>query len=72
MIFFNYINDGTSFDMSRFAVIRKLTVVIHLNNKEMKTDKYESPALKILEISAEQAIMVASFTGEGINEWEEM
>lgn len=38
----------------------------------MKTERYESPAVKILEITAEQAIMVASFTGEGISEWEDM
>lgn len=37
-----------------------------------KEDVYESPLLEIVEIETEQAVLSASFTGEGINEWEEM
>lgn len=33
---------------------------------------YESPHLEIVEIETEQVVLSASFTGEGINEWEEM
>ena len=38
----------------------------------METDRYESPALEILIIQVEQAILTTSLTGEGINEWEDM
>ena len=37
-----------------------------------KENVYESPRLEIVEIEIEQAVLSASFTGEGINEWEEM
>lgn len=37
-----------------------------------KEDVYESPLLEIVGIETEQAVLSASFTGEGINEWEEM
>ena len=38
----------------------------------METDRYESPAIEILELEVEQTVMSGSFTGENINEWEEM
>ena len=38
----------------------------------METDRYESPAIEILELEVEQPVMSGSFTGEGINDWEEM
>ena len=38
----------------------------------MKTDRYESPAIEIIEMEAGQAVLSGSFTGEGINEWEDM
>ena len=38
----------------------------------MEAYRYESPAMDILEIEPEQAVLISSFTGEGINEWEDM
>ncbi len=38
----------------------------------MEAYRYESPAMDILEIDLEQAVLISSFTGEGINEWEDM
>jgi len=38
----------------------------------MEEYRYESPAMDILEIELEQAVLISSFTGEGINEWEDM
>lgn len=38
----------------------------------MKKERYETPAIGILMFEAEQTIMTTSFTGEGINEWEDM
>lgn len=38
----------------------------------METDRYESPAIEILELEVEQHVMSGSFTGENINEWEDM
>lgn len=38
----------------------------------METDRYESPAIEILELKVEQTVMSGSFTGENINEWEDM
>jgi hypothetical protein len=39
---------------------------------KMETDRYESPAIEFLRMELEQAIFSTSFTGEGINEWEDM
>lgn len=33
---------------------------------------YESPQLEIIEMKTEQALLSSSFTGEGINGWEDM
>lgn len=41
-------------------------------NKMKTGNVYESPQLDIVEIETEQAVLSASFTGEGINEWEDM
>lgn len=39
----------------------------------MKTGNiYGSPAVEVVEINTEQAVLTASLTGEGINEWEDM
>ena len=38
----------------------------------MNTDRYESPEMEIMEMETEQAVLSASLTGEGINEWQEM
>lgn len=38
----------------------------------METDRYESPAIEILVLEVEQPVMSGSFTGENINEWEDM
>ena len=46
--------------------------IITLIRSKMETDRYESPALEILIIQVEQAILTTSLTGEGINEWEDM
>lgn len=40
--------------------------------KTMETEKYESPAIEIIEMEVGQAVLSGSFTGEGINEWEDM
>ena len=40
--------------------------------KTMKTERYESPAIEVIEMEVEQAVLSGSFTGEGINEWEDM
>lgn len=39
---------------------------------KMETDRYESPAMEIVEMEVEQPILSGSFTGEDINEWEDM
>ena len=38
----------------------------------MESDRYESPAIEIIKMHIEEAILSASFTGEDINDWEEM
>ena len=38
----------------------------------MVKDNYESPAVEILKMQLEQAILTSSFTGEDIYEWEDM
>lgn len=38
----------------------------------MEKDKYESPSVEILKVETDQAILASSFTGENINEWEDM
>ena len=38
----------------------------------MVKDNYESPAVEILKMQLEQAVLTSSFTGEDINEWEDM
>lgn len=35
-------------------------------------EDYESPSVETIEIQAENAVLISSFTGEGINEWEDM
>lgn len=38
----------------------------------MKKERYESPSIEILKLELEQEILTSSFTGEDINEWEDM
>lgn len=38
----------------------------------MGTERYVSPAIEIIEMESEQPVLASSFTGEDINEWEEM
>ena len=38
----------------------------------MNTENYEVPRIEIYAIEVDQAILTTSFTGEGINEWEDM
>ena len=37
----------------------------------METDRYESPRAEIMTLELDQAILSTSFTGEGINDWED-
>lgn len=38
----------------------------------MVTDIYESPRIEVMEMEIEQPLLTGSFTGEDINEWEDM
>ena len=38
----------------------------------MENQKYESPDVGIIKVEVDQPILTASFTGEDINEWEDM
>lgn len=38
----------------------------------MVTDIYESPKIEVMEMEIEQPLLTGSFTGEDINEWEDM
>jgi hypothetical protein len=38
----------------------------------METDRYVSPRIEIMTLELDQAILSTSFTGEGINEWQDM
>lgn len=38
----------------------------------MENEKYKTPAITIIIIEVEQALLASSFTGEGINEWEDI
>ena len=44
----------------------------NIMNMKMEDVRYESPQIEILRMEVAQTILTASFTGEGINEWEEM
>lgn len=37
-----------------------------------KNKEYESPAVEIVEMEIGGAVLMASFTGENINDWEDM
>ena len=43
-----------------------------LNGKNMENEKYESPSVEIINVVVDQPILTSSFTGEDINEWEDM
>lgn len=38
----------------------------------MENEKYESPSAEIINVVVDQPILTSSFTGENINEWEDM
>ena len=38
----------------------------------MKKERYESPSIEIMKLELEQEILTSSFTGEDINEWDDM
>ena len=40
--------------------------------EKMERDRYESPAMEIIEMEVEQPILNGSFTGDDIKEWEDM
>lgn len=40
--------------------------------EKIERDRYESPTMEIIELEVEQPILNGSFTGEDINEWEDM
>ena len=37
-----------------------------------KNSEYESPVAEIMEMESGGAVLMASFTGENINDWEDM
>lgn len=43
-----------------------------LKGKNMENEKYESPYVEIIKVEVDQPILTSSFTGEDINEWEDM
>lgn len=38
----------------------------------MEKDRYEAPTVEIVVMQAMQPVLTGSFTGEDINEWEDM
>lgn len=38
----------------------------------MEMYNYESPAVEIIKMTVEQTVLSSSFTGEDINDWEDM
>ena len=63
-----YSKFGISFDMSAF---RGYNINV-LKGKNMENEKYESPYVEIIKVEVDQPILTSSFTGEDINEWEDM
>lgn len=59
---------GISFDMS---ALRGYNINV-LKGKNMENEKYESPYVEIIKVEVDQPILTSSFTGEDINEWEDM
>ena len=51
---------------------RRVNNFNNIMNMKMEDVRYESPQIEILRMEVAQTILSASFTGEGINEWEEM
>ena len=58
--------------MTRSRSAAKEAFKVQLKKINMKNDKYESPAIEIVKIELNQAVLVGSFTGENIKEWEDM
>ena len=66
---------GILFDMcSNYDFFcRKAMCLLVYELKKLEMEKiYESPCMEVVEIHTEQAMLSSSFTGEGINEWEDM
>ena len=38
----------------------------------MENERYKSPEIEIIEMLIRQALLISSFTGEDMNEWEDM
>jgi hypothetical protein len=38
----------------------------------MENNRYESPNVEIIKMQVEQSLLISSFTGEDIVEWEDM
>jgi hypothetical protein len=43
-----------------------------LKDRIMENEKYESPSVEVINVVVDQPILTSSFTGEDINEWEDM
>lgn len=59
---------GIAFDMQasdRYKLYK-------LKDRIMENEKYESPSVEIINVVVDQPILTSSFTGEDINEWEDM
>lgn len=48
------------------------TFVILIKHIIMELERYESPTAEIVKVQVEQTVLSTSFTGEGINQWEDM
>ena len=53
-------------------VVRQKRDCVNIKKMNMEIDNYRSPEVEIIEMQAEQAILSSSFTGEDINDWEDM
>lgn len=53
-------------------VVRPKRDCVNIKKMNMEIDNYRSPEVEIIEMQAEQAILSSSFTGEDINDWEDM
>ena len=59
---------GIAFDMQA----SDSTNYKELKDRIMENEKYESPSVEIINVVVDQPILTSSFTGEDINEWEDM
>lgn len=59
---------GIAFDMEASDMYK----LYKLKDRIMENEKYESPSVEIINVVVDQPILTSSFTGEDINEWEDM